>query len=94
MVDQQLLRLLTPALGQGVGQGCLLRAQAVLGDACSSEGAVIIHRVICTRDCAWDLLPPQRAAAPELGCQCTPCYCPVAVHLTTVLLVYVSLLCR
>lgn len=60
MVDQQLLRLLTPALGQGVGQGRLLRAQAVLRDARRSEGAVTVHRVICTRDCPWGLPEGQR----------------------------------
>lgn len=95
VVDQQLLRLLTPALEQGVGQGRLLRAQADLRDAHRSEGAETVHRMICTRDCAWDL-PPRGAAAPELGCQCTPCYfvpcwcasnyCAIGVCLATVLL--------
>lgn len=78
MVDQQLLRLLTPALGQGVGQGRLLSAQAVLRDAHSSEGAMIIHCIIYTRDCAWDLLPP-RGQRPQNWV--------ASVHLATVLLV-------
>lgn len=92
MVDQQLLRLLTPALGQGVGQGRLLRAQAVLGDARSSEGTVIIHHVICTRDCAWDVLPTEgsgpRTGLPVytllLSCWCASNYCAIGVCLATV----------
>lgn len=91
MVDQQLLRLLTPALGQGVGQGRLLRAQAVLRDARRSEGAVTVHRVICTRDCPWGL--PEGHSGPGTGLPvytlllsrwCASNYYSIGVYLTTV----------